>query len=359
MQRHAAATVAAPKFDKLDAMRGIAAWAVLTYHMMQDALPAVVPRAYLAVDFFFALSGFVVSAAYTPRLRSPHNINRYLLTRLIRLYPLVLLGAILGGLGQLQIYTPPVLAVLLITGALLIPTSLAPKSEGHVAFAANPPSWSLFFEVLINIAFGYTSRFLTVRTLAVVVCVSGVALTLASLAIGGTNGGVYWPTLWVGVPHVCFSFPLGALLHRLWAQGRLPRWDAPLSILMLALVAVFSIPRFSGALDILVDLIAVVVVFPALIIAGLKPGSGPVATLMGELSYPGYILQAAFAQHVKNVPQNIHLGAPITRFLLLLSLQAPYLIFVFLAYRVFDRPVRGWLNQRLHVAMRTPAQTAP
>lgn len=358
-RRPISAAAARPKFGELDALRGVAAWAVLTYHMMQDSLPAIVPRGYLAVDFFFALSGFVVSAAYSHRVEQPSGVGRYIQTRLIRLYPLVIIGALLGSAAQFNVYRPAKLLLVLVTGACLIPTPLAPASEEHVAFAANPPSWSLFFEVLVNLAFGLVSRFLGVRALVAIVGLSGLALTLASFAMGSTNGSVYWPTLWMGVPHVCFSFFLGVLLQRLCSGSHLPRLSAPLWLLVLLLVATFSIPHLPGYLDVLEDLLAICLVFPLLITAALGSGGGRLTTLIGELSYPVYILQAGFAQHVKDLPAHLHVSSPAGTFALLLGLQVPYLVFAYVAYVGFDQPVRRWLSIRFSLLPPPPAQTAP
>jgi len=79
------------RFAGLDLLRGIAAVAVLLMHCWTtpsswpQASPNLLPRAYLAVDLFFVLSGFVITHAYGQRLGSAAELRRYCLARLIRL----------------------------------------------------------------------------------------------------------------------------------------------------------------------------------------------------------------------------------------------------------------------------------
>lgn len=56
-----------PHYEILDGLRGVAALLVIFYHVFEcfDWSPA--PHGYLAVDFFFVLSGFVIGYAYDDR----------------------------------------------------------------------------------------------------------------------------------------------------------------------------------------------------------------------------------------------------------------------------------------------------
>lgn len=94
-------------FELLDGMRGIAAIAVVLFHFMEIAQPDYrnnfIPRSYLAVDFFFCLSGFVIAYAYDSKLASIGR-KRFFALRLIRLHPLVVIGSLIGILAF--IYDP-------------------------------------------------------------------------------------------------------------------------------------------------------------------------------------------------------------------------------------------------------------
>ena len=89
-----------PHFEVLDGLRGTAAVMVVVFHIMGMPIAWVDQGQYLhhaamAVDFFFALSGFVVAYAYDARW-DRMSVAQFCKLRLIRLHPLVLLGAILG-----------------------------------------------------------------------------------------------------------------------------------------------------------------------------------------------------------------------------------------------------------------------
>src|ERR1700712_1409072 len=85
------------RYHTLDALRGLAAIAVVGFHISQVKLePVLVPYGYLAVDFFFVLSGAVVAHAYEKQLRAGLSWQAFFVKRVIRLYPLALLGTALG-----------------------------------------------------------------------------------------------------------------------------------------------------------------------------------------------------------------------------------------------------------------------
>jgi peptidoglycan/LPS O-acetylase OafA/YrhL len=78
----------------LTSVRGIAAWLVVLYHIrtgiagLPPAAEAVLAKGYLAVDFFFLLSGFVIWLTWHARLREPAAIPRFLQKRVARIWPL-------------------------------------------------------------------------------------------------------------------------------------------------------------------------------------------------------------------------------------------------------------------------------
>src|SRR5690349_1243138 len=86
-------------FKILDGLRGIAALSVVIFHFMEIAVPDYrkdfIAHAYLAVDFFFCLSGFVMAYAYDEKLKKI-GLKRFFTLRLIRLHPLVVIGSVIG-----------------------------------------------------------------------------------------------------------------------------------------------------------------------------------------------------------------------------------------------------------------------
>lgn len=86
-----------PELRALTGARGVAAWLVVLYHIrlsiagLPPSLVAVLAKGYLAVDFFFLLSGFVISLAWHERLRGGGAVRRFWWKRIARVWPLHLL----------------------------------------------------------------------------------------------------------------------------------------------------------------------------------------------------------------------------------------------------------------------------
>src|SRR5258708_35217396 len=120
-------------FEVLDGLRGSAAFLIVIFHLFNysfgwDTSLSLVRHAYLAVDFFFGLSGFVVAYAYDDRW-TRMSVLQFFRIRLTRLHPLVLVGATLGLLGYLldpfgkgvNQTSAPMLLLAYLTSLLLLP----------------------------------------------------------------------------------------------------------------------------------------------------------------------------------------------------------------------------------------------
>jgi peptidoglycan/LPS O-acetylase OafA/YrhL len=138
-------------------------------------------------------------------------------------------------------------------------------------------------------------------------------------------------------------------LFRLWQAGRLSKFRAPLSLIIAALCAVFACPT-GIPLNWIFEILAVTVVFPAIIVAG--SNAVPKHSLLwcriaGELSYPAYALQGGFMIHAKVVPLHLGLG-PIASLFMTIAMVAVYLYFAWLVLKKFDEPVRAYLLSLWH-----------
>lgn len=151
-----------PRYELLDGLRGVAAIFVILYHFGEGFATSPVDQmmnhGYLAVDFFFILSGFVIGYAYDDRWQRGMSAGNFMLRRVIRLHPMVILSVIFGAVAYLiqgsvrWDGTPMPLSMLLL--ALLLGLFLIPVLPGAGAdvrgnnemFPLNGPSWSLFFE---------------------------------------------------------------------------------------------------------------------------------------------------------------------------------------------------------------------
>ncbi|MDA4698732.1 acyltransferase, partial [Enterobacter hormaechei] len=83
-------------YEILDGLRGIAAIMVAMLHILEIFsggyhTKLMINHGYLAVDFFFLLSGFVIAHAYDDRWNKM-TIGQFFKRRLIRLHPLIIAG---------------------------------------------------------------------------------------------------------------------------------------------------------------------------------------------------------------------------------------------------------------------------
>lgn len=177
-------------FLALDGLRGVAALMVVIFHFMEmvigDYSKLWIGHGWLAVDFFFCLSGFVIGYAYDDRVGNM-GLWKFLELRLIRLHPMVVFGSVLGLLtllvdpfraGALG-YSAGRVALMFLTSIFLIPYPVM-HERGFSLFSLNSPAWSLFWEYVANFAYAilfyrWSRRWLIVATVfaAVVLCIVG------------------------------------------------------------------------------------------------------------------------------------------------------------------------------------------
>lgn len=293
------------RFYTLDAMRGLAAAAIVAYHLGPPN-----PHGYLAVDLFFVLSGFVLSHAYGKMAFGP-----LMLARIIRLYPMFIAGSLVG---------------LAIRGGSPLMLLMIPNPQHFLLYPANTALWSVAFEMLASLGFALLYRFGFRVGLALWVS-SGLAFLI--FAGSGRNLGATWATLAPGLLRTAFSFTTGIGLYHLF--GRINRrWDSRWGwALALAPVAVGFFP---------LDIIAVFVLFPALVLAGamIEVPDRRAASWMGGLSYPLYAIHQ---------PIVVAFG----------WLSVPFVVFGAWALdRFYDRPARGWLRAVLKRLSNPPDESA-
>lgn len=144
-------------FLTLDALRGVAALAVLVLHM--PPLTGLVFHAYLAVDLFFIMSGFVIAHAYERRLLAGWSPGDFIRTRVVRLWPLYLLGTAVGAAVFAGVAGDAVgfavLGVLVAAAVVMMPLPLGAEVQ---IFDLNRPAWSLFFEMVANVLYAAFAR---------------------------------------------------------------------------------------------------------------------------------------------------------------------------------------------------------
>ncbi len=249
----------------LDGLRGVAALAVVYYHIANHLmLPWVPERAYLGVDFFFMLSGFVIAHAYEERLRGGMTGWRFIKVRLVRLYPCVLAGLVIGAVMMLELVrekqlAPQNLAVAVAENVLLLPTR-AMVALRPWAFPIDGPLWSLSLEIWFNLLYAASFRWLGNRVVSGLLILGGLALAVVNWHAGNLNVGFDCDDVYLGAPRFIFAFSVGLLLRRLHDGNGAPlRWG---QWSFLALLAVFWLP---DRRDHLSDAVAVILVFPVIL----------------------------------------------------------------------------------------------
>lgn len=317
----------------LDGLRGVAALLVVAHHLEEQmGSYGLFYRGFLAVDFFFVLSGFVIGLAYENRLESGMALASFARVRIIRLYPMLATGAVIGAVAALIMGVHLNLFVALPAHLLLIPAI----SGGGLLFALNPAFWSLMLELGANITHAITFRWLSTRLLAVLV--AGAAVLIGLTAWKMTNlGGGWGPTnAWVGIPRVAFSYGAGLLLYRFHAAGKLNTPALPFPVLAGLLCA--AILGGSFARHWIYDVVAATVLFPAIVALGASSTVGreiKAAMWLGLISYPIYAVHNPLVLLWGQYAPHTTLSAAVA----LAGLSA-----LATAAAAFDKRARAWLS---------------
>lgn len=328
----------------LDALRGVAALLVMCYHVFEAFATSPFDQrfnhGYLAVDFFFVLSGFVIGYAYDDRW-GKMTTGQFFKRRLIRLHPMVIAGALLGAVtfliqgsvtweGTSVAFEWVMMALLFSLFLLPVFPSMAADVRGNgEMFPLNGPSWSLFFEYIGNILYALFIRRLSTRWLSILVSLSGIGLLVFAMFFSEYgNLGVGWSmagnNFIGGMLRLTFSYSMGLLLSRFFTVQK--EKNAPqtsnhsflLSLLYrlksqkikgvwgwcsLVLIILFVIPYVGDEQHLwingLYDSFCVIVVFPTIVYWGATASvegrrSLSICQLLGDISYPVYMVHYPF-----------------------------------------------------------------
>jgi peptidoglycan/LPS O-acetylase OafA/YrhL len=215
-------------------------------------------------------------------------------------------------------------------------------------FPLNIPSWSLFFELLVNLLFVMSWPLLTARRLVAISVLTGSIVGLAIVHKGSIDQGSIASSFPVGVARTVFGFCVGILIARQTRSG--PREQSNLKVLaIVSVVGVALAGRPAGGIRAIWDAACVLVVFPLLVYSATLVDPGPrlrrVATFLGVTSYAVYVLHSPLASILNSAGRYFAAGT-----------GAPYLgiavLFVlltgcWLVDLYFDVPIRRQLARRV------------
>ena len=364
-----------PHYPILDGLRGTAAILVVAFHLLEAYFPEL-PRhpmhhGYLAVDFFYLLSGFVVGYAYDDRWAKGMTIKQFLKIRFIRLHPLVILGTVIGAIcfwadpyKDLQIIDIGKFIAVILVGFTLLPAPVDVRGWGET-HPLDGPCWSLMQEYLANIIYALVGRKLNKSALWVVVIISGIVLTVVSVDHGdlgtgwgyakiksafiadffyGPNSGGY-PNIWVAPVRMMFPFFAGLLLFR---TGKMIRIPMAYTVCSLLLVGLFFFPYYGW--NGYYDAACVIIAFPLIVAMGaggqISGRWASICKFSGEISYPIYITHYPF---VYIYTSWIAKAKPDPSTVIMVA-TALFLFIIALGYgalKLYDEPVRAWLKRKL------------
>lgn len=275
----------------LDGLRGVAALIVLLLHF--EALSGktgLFERGYLAVDFFFMLSGFVLVPTFEGA-RAAGPARSIMARRVLRLWPLIALGAALGTISHALFWGWPLTLGLLGLALAGVPRFI--PGTDTMTYPLNQPQWSLVAELAINALHLAVLRHLRTRMVLALSAACWLALVLASGHFGTLQLGSQGDDWAFGLVRAGFAYPLGIALarHRTALREapvlrRLPWWSAlgllPLIVVLPALVGVSAAQS---------DPLVIALFAPVLAcgIAARPRGSLPASLAwLGAISFPLY-----------------------------------------------------------------------
>jgi peptidoglycan/LPS O-acetylase OafA/YrhL len=340
-----------PRIDALTGLRGLAAFAVVVFHLcstplMPPELPGALPATasfYMGVDLFFLLSGFVLMHVHGSDFAviCSNQVWRFYSLRLARIYPVhfsILVVLVVGVAAQSLLST----AGMALQSPERFPIDGLAKHLLLLGWSSptwNPPAWSLSAEWVAYLAFPLVASLVVRLSLPA-------TITVLVLAAGGF--AVVYATLFDflldrhGLLRVAFEFPMGCLLYCI--ARRLPPWT-PMPLLIAA--AGFAWALFGTRWG---DL-AVVPLLGAIILA--CAGRNTVSRVLsagwivwlGEISYSVYMVHVLILGLLGRVAARAfpHAGTVVQPALLVLA-AGVVVVAAAILHHLVERPARQYFR---------------
>lgn len=366
------------RYEILDGLRGVAALVVVFYHLMEcypaEYVGKYFSHGYLAVDFFFALSGFVIGYAYDDRWKLM-SMKDFFKRRIVRLHPMVFFGVMVGVCffyytGGIELFGKVdgaawwlvLLQALLLMLMIPLPASMDIRGWGELN-SLNGPIWTLMFEYVANIFYALVLRHLPKLALGVLVAVSAVLtadltlrLNLFGLLVSEWNsysviGGFVFDAehVYIGYVRLLYPFLMGLLLCRLGWKIRVKGGFWVTSLIILIMLSVPTLGGVNKIVDGMYQLVVILLGFPLVLAIGAGSSlkgkkSSRICKFLGDISYPLYIthypliyLHTSWAQRYPDAPFGTHVMVAVSTLVIALFIA-------WAALKLYDEPVREWLK---------------
>lgn len=367
-----------PHYALLDGLRGVAALLVVFYHIFEGfqfagnrPLIETINHGYLAVDFFFILSGFVIGYAYDDRWKGRLTMVDFFRRRLIRLHPMVVMGALIGlisfaltgferwdgtSVSPWMALTAFLFACLMLPALPGMPREVRGNGE---MFPLNGPYWSLFFEYIANILYALFLRRLNTKVLASLASILAVAL--AWFAVTNQSGygsiGVGWTAdmtnILGGSLRMMCPFTIGLLLSRMFRPWHV---RGAFWLCTLVLLVLFFVPYIEGggmlSYNGIFEAVCIIAIFPCVVWVAASGQttdrlSTRICTFLGDISFPLYIvhypLMYVFYLWMMHTGRDTLVQTwPVALLVVISSIALAWLCLKF-----YDIPLRRWLTRKI------------
>lgn len=378
---------ARPRYEILDGLRGVAAVIVVIFHLLETyskGIPSqLLNHGYLAVDFFFVLSGFVVGYAYDGRWKQGMTIGNFCVRRLIRLQPMLIFGTIVGALVYYMqadhpsfapvIHTPWWIVILLIIwGGTAIPIPKSWDVRGLMEFnPLNSATWSLVWEYAANLVYALVLRRLGLRTLMVLTSISALFTISVCMnwdlfdVLDARSYGAYtivggWSLtpdqLLIGFTRLAYPFLMGLIISRISKmQIHIMRhgfiWCSIVMVIVLCMPRVGGVDPDNFWMNGLYESVSILMIFPLIIMMGRGSSVAgeryeKACKFLGNISYPLYVthyplvyVQMSWAATHDQAPVSTHIYVGCCFFIISLALA-------YASMKLYDIPVRVWLSEK-------------
>jgi peptidoglycan/LPS O-acetylase OafA/YrhL len=368
-----------PRYEILDGLRGVAAMIVVAFHLFETYSkgPAyqILNHGYLAVDFFFVLSGFVIGYAYDDRWDRMTTWD-FFKRRLVRLHPMVIMGTLLGALlfyfGDCSDF-PLInntswlkLILIMLFAFTMLPATTKMDIRGwHESNPLNGPAWSLQWEYIANILYATIIRHFS-KTLLIIFLSFAAFLTLnltmnwdvfnvfqvrnyaAYTVIGGWS--LSSDQLCIGVSRLLYPFFAGLLISRI---NKLIKIRAGFWWCSLLIASLLVMPRIGGTENMwmngIYESLSIIIIFPLIVLMGagsnVSGRSITVCKFFGEISYPLYIthyplvyIQMSWVRSHPEAPLGTNIIVGVSVFIMAIAIS-------YACLKLYDIPVRNWLKK--------------